>query len=204
MASSKALERNKKILIMFAFLLVFVKCNKEIFMPYMEARYIYESSLEIWGTSMNPTLKISDKFICNKLKYKWSDPQAGDIIIFKIPPDANIPEDLPEKERYYVCKRIVAVGGENVQVINNNIYINDLKREFKVSEEKTTTPPATSLDLAENSKIFLVPENKYFVLGDNLYNSQDSRDFGFISKGEIIGKVVKIYWPPERISKLYH
>ena len=89
--------------------------------------------------------------------------------------------------------------GENLEIKDGAIYIND---------NKINNPSIARIfyynqgDYAEEGKKINVPMNKYYVLGDNSISSLDSRFWGFVNMDDIMGKVTKIYWPPERSGKI--
>lgn len=129
--------------------------------------------------SMAPTIqvgdKMSDRYLCNKLAYINKKPERGDIIIFK-----------GDEEDVLYCKRIIALPGETISFENDCVYINDVKLD-----ESAYIPEdfKTCCD-----KSFTVPDNCYFVLGDNREFSKDSRFFEqpYIPFSQIVSKVVLI------------
>ncbi len=163
--------------------------------------------------SMKPTLLVGDFILVNKYNYglrmpisgtkffKIGDPKQGDVIVFRL-----------RKDRKILIKRIVALPGDHVLYRDKNLYINGREidlRNGKISydglitafehkehfNEKThsifTYPDYPKRDYRYNN--IIVPENTYFVLGDNRDNSQDSRFFGVVNDHDIIGKAV-ITW----------
>lgn len=148
--------------------------------------------------SMRPTLFEGDLILVNKLIYgakvpltrlrlpALRQPRRTDVIVFIYPQDAK--KDF--------IKRLVASEGETVEIRNGTIYVND----------QPLTDPSFSQRYyynrgdfgAENQKI-TVPENSFFVMGDNSASSQDSRYWGFVPKDNVLGKAILIYWPPQRI-----
>jgi len=125
-----------------------------------------------------------DRIIVEKLTYRFSNPEPGDIITFESPED-------PQK---VLIRRIIANGSQTVEVKGNKAYVNGkLFKEYPQLEEQINTEPYGP---------YLVPNNTYFVIGDNLTNSKDSRQYGPIPKEKIIGKTCKIYWPVSRIKKI--
>ncbi len=134
---------------------------------------------------MKPTLEIGDHIFANKFVYRFSKPQRGDIVIFPFPEDLKKP----------FIKRVVAVGGEKIEMRKNDLYLNDQKvvENFIVhsnvnigSNKQTTFGPIT------------VPDNALFVLGDNRDHSYDSRFWGFVDVNTVIGKAQSIYWSYDR------
>lgn len=132
--------------------------------------------------SMEPTLYPGDRIIVNRLAYRLGEPQRGDIVVFRYPLDPS---------RDYV-KRVVAVGGDIVEVRDNVLYINGQPQ-----------PPASYLPPGVVYSDFgpiKVPPNNYFMMGDNRNNSADSRVWGTLDRKLIIGKAVLVYWPLNHIG----
>ncbi len=131
------------------------------------------------SASMEPTLLINDRIIVNMLIYRFHPPQRGDVIVFRYPLD-------PSRD---FIKRLVAFGGETVEVRNNNLIINGVR----------IVEPYLPHEVMADYGPFPVPQGSYFVMGDNRNNSDDSRDWGPLPKRNIIGKAFLIYWPPGRM-----
>lgn len=138
----------------------------------------------VQGISMEPTLHDGDRLLLYNLNYT---PNNGDIIVFK-------PYDT--RNELYV-KRVIATPGQKVDIDFKecNVYVDgkllvdnfSLKSRYMISDMKF---PIT------------VPENSYFVMGDNRDNSMDSRDskVGFVKKEQIQGKVVLRMWPLNKVN----
>ncbi len=131
--------------------------------------------------SMEPTLQINDRIIVSKISYRLHEPERGDIVVFKFPRDPS---------RDFV-KRLIAKGGETVEVRNGRLYLNN-----KLMPEKYLPP---GLKMNSDFAPYRVPEGQYFMMGDNRNNSDDSREWGPLPKDLIIGKAVMLYWPPQHI-----
>jgi len=134
---------------------------------------------QIVGSSMNPTLNNNDVIILDKLTPKFVNLKRGDIISFYY------------DETKFLIKRVIGLPGEYIEIINNEIYINneiikDYVKNFNIKDFKLE-------DLGYDK----IPEDMYFVLGDNRENSLDSRDsrVGLIKKEDIIGKKLVRIWP---------
>ncbi len=110
----------------------------------------------------------------------------GDVIVFIYAQD-------PKKD---FIKRLIAVEGEAVEIINGTIYVNDKPLTGQVFNSNYYY---TRGDYGEAGKKIVVPQNSYFVMGDNSATSQDSRYWGFVPKNNVLGKAILIYWPPQRI-----
>lgn len=133
--------------------------------------------------SMEPTLQKNDRIVVTKYTYRFSNPQRGDIIVFKYPYDTK---------KDYV-KRLIALPGEKLEIIDSNLYIND-----ELIEE-----PYLPMDLDfGNFGPIMVPEDQYFMMGDNRNNSSDSREWGFVDKKLLVGKVQMRYWPISRMGRI--
>lgn len=139
--------------------------------------------------SMEPTIQKGDRFLADKAVYKKSIPQRGDLIVFKYPPD-------PKKE---FVKRLIAFGGETVEIKEGRIYING---ESCVDAKIKDRYYYNRGDYGQINKPVTVPEGAYYVLGDNSASSQDSRYWGFVPSKDVSGKVYKIYWPLNRSGKV--
>jgi signal peptidase I len=145
--------------------------------------------------SMDPTLKIGDRVLVNKLSYKMHAVHRGDIVVFKRPP-AEQGGDPTIKD---LIKRIVGMPGETVQGKQGHIWIT----------------PATGGDAHELNEPYLpagittfdfpaqkIPANAYWVMGDNRPRSKDSRYFGAIGKNLLVGRAFIRVWPITSIHLL--
>jgi signal peptidase I len=145
-----------------------------------EARYMPSSSME-------PTLKISDRVIINKLAYNFEAPKREDIIVFN-PTEALKARNFKDA----FLKRIIGIPDDTVEVKDGKVYVNE-----KVLEESyIAQPPDYQFGPVK------VPPNSYLVFGDNRNNSYDSHYWGFVPKELIIGKATKIYWPLKRAREI--
>jgi len=147
--------------------------------------------------SMMDTLLIGDYILVNKFLYGAEipltdihlpgirSPARGDIIVFKYPNDES---------RDFI-KRIVAVGGDTIQVRDNRVWLNGkLLDEPSVRPGSFHTTPSTHCGYLYACEPLRVPRDSYFVMGDNRDNSQDSRYWGFVKREKIRGKAFLIYW----------
>jgi signal peptidase I len=131
--------------------------------------------------SMEPTLMIDDRILVAKFAYRLGSPHRGDVIVFRYPLN-------PQRD---FVKRVMGLPGDRVRLRDGVVYIGNQA----LSEKSYTIKP----DFGNYGPV-TVPPNHYFVLGDNRNNSEDSRFFGYVPRGNIIGKAVFIYWPPARIG----
>ncbi len=139
--------------------------------------------------SMIPTLQLNDHVVVTKFSYQLNEPERGDIIVFKYPPN----EEQGLKEVFYV-KRLIGLPGEKLEIKDNTVYIND--KPIKETYLNTGT------DMPDYGPI-TIPEESYFAMGDNRNHSSDSRIWGYVPKHDLVGKAQIIYWPFNRIGGLY-
>jgi signal peptidase I len=129
------------------------------------------------GQSMAPTLADQDRLIVNKLRYRLTSPQRGDIVMLYYPLN-------PDKS---FVKRVIAEEGDTVRVVDGRVYVNDvpMRDDFVPAEYRSHDDWGPQV----------IPEGYYFVMGDHRNNSSDSRHWGFVPKKYIIGKVQVRWWP---------
>ena len=162
--------------------------------------------------SMLPTLRVNDRVAVNKLAYRFREPQRGEVIVFVAHPDdrdrsmiQKVTDFLTDglgftrpSEQDFI-KRIIALPGETIRVRKNRVRITT-----REGERITLDEPYIQLDGGENFRTFgpfTVPEDEFFVMGDNRNNSSDSRSsLGPIPREEIIGKAFVKIWPPTRVD----
>ncbi len=140
--------------------------------------------------SMRETLIEGDRILVNKFIYRFSEPQSGQIMVFKYPED---------KKRPFI-KRVVAVGGDTVEIRNGGLLVNG--QPLTEPEIFNTNEYYNQGEFGRQGKVIEVPADHYFVLGDNSGASHDSRFWGFVPKSHKIGKAFCIFWPPKRVGFL--
>ncbi len=151
--------------------------------------------------SMEPTLKIGDRVLVNKLSYDLHDVHRGDIIVFSAPPSARSGgiDDL--------VKRAIGLPGDTVTTRpDGSVYINGrrLSEPYLPKDTPTTMtsiPPGCGAP-ADGSVGCVVPKGDLFMLGDNRTESKDGRFFGPIPQSSIVGRVFVRIWPLNDLSFL--
>ncbi len=136
----------------------------------------------VYGPSMEPNYWEKEWIIVNKLAYKFSAPKTGDIIVFQPPVSSTKP----------FIKRVIGLPGESVEIKNGTVYIHKTDGSIITLQEPYIKEPFST-----NYRSPVIPENEYFVMGDNRNNSSDSRSGWLISRNEIIGKAWISIWPPQ-------
>ncbi len=148
--------------------------------------YFMGVRISVVGQSMSGTLENGDTVLVNRFEYKLFQPKPNDIIVFL--PNGN------EKSHYYI-KRVIAVPGDTVQIIDGKVYVNG-----EPFAEEIEDPYIENGLLAQEP--IVVGEDEYFVLGDNRNNSEDSRyaNIGNVKKEHIEGKAWLLVSPLDKLG----
>lgn len=136
---------------------------------------------EVVGNSMYPTYKNGEFLMANKISYKFSIPQRGDVVIFQY------------SETQDFIKRVIGIPGDEVMIKDGKIYINN--SPLDESKYLSNTVITNGGSYIHEGQSITVGENQYFVCGDNRTNSSDSREFGPIEKNKIKGKAWIVFFP---------
>lgn len=143
-------------------------------------RYFLFQPFFVKGQSMDPNFGNGDYLIVDEITYKFKEPQRGEVIVFKSPLDSS--------QRF--IKRIIGLPGEVVEIKDGRVIVYNDKEQQVLNESDYIPNLSTGGDLRIS-----LGENEYFVLGDNRPFSYDSRRFGPLLKGNIIGRVIFRAWP---------
>lgn len=141
----------------------------------------YRSSTE----NMKPTITQNDYCVANPFAYSYGKVERFDIVVFKAPEEHR---QKQKNENLRWVERIIGLPNEKLEIINHNVYINDelLSEPFqKINGE---------VDMKKDFPAIIIPENSYFLLGDNRPNSLDSRFWKVptINKKDIYSKIIDI------------
>ncbi|HDQ40156.1 MAG TPA: signal peptidase I [Desulfonatronum sp.] len=203
---------------------IFAEYAKALFLALFLALFIRScvvQAFKIPSGSMLDTLLIGDHLLVTKFAYDlkvpltdWalslSDPERGDIIVFLYGQDA--PALTTDPSRWLECslsmlgeqdescpkdfiKRVVGLPGDQVEVRDKRIYINEDMLDEPYVQFRD---PHRQIRPRDNLGPLLVPDDKYFVLGDNRDESLDSRFWGFVDRDRIKGRAWRIYWSWEQ------
>jgi len=133
---------------------------------------------------MEPGFQEGERLLVNKVVYHFHEPEMGDVIILHPPFDSKA---------VYI-KRIIALPGDTVEVKMGAVYVNG----SKLDEPYIKEPPSYNFPETQ------IPENEYFVLGDNRNNANDSHKGWTVPRQNIIGKAWLSIWPPEEWGLVTH
>ncbi len=135
-------------------------------------------SFKVEGISMLPGIQPGEYLLANKLVYFIRDPQQGEVIVFH----------SPQPQRPDLIKRVIGLPGDEIRIEDGTVFVNDnALTESYVNESPTYTLPSIQ-----------VPEDNYFVLGDNRNHSQDSHIGWTVPRDSVIGQAWVIVWPPRQ------
>ena len=151
---------------------------------YVLVRTFLFENYRVVGHSMMPTLENDQFLVVNKLGYRLHDPQRGDIIVFRDPRGAD----------RKLIKRIVGLPGEVLEIENGQVYV-----DGQLLDE----PYIQQLGRYSQASVS-IPQDQYYVLGDNRNNSSDSHNWGTLPGDTIVGKGLFTYWPPTLWGLLPH
>ncbi len=160
------------------------------------ARTLIFQPFVVEGTSMAPNLATNDYLIVDKLTYLFSTPTRGQIVVFKYPNNPAIS----------FVKRIIGLPGDTVKIADNSVtIINKTHPEgIRLNENYLTNGMKTTLQTGAANGEFVVPADKYFVMGDNREASSDSRMWGFLPKEDLTGRAVLRLFPFDKVEVISH
>ncbi len=146
-----------------------------VVLAFLIKSFVFATSI-VEGESMYPALEDGEKIIFNKLIYILSDPDRGDIIIIQHP------------EKNYV-KRVIGLPNETIEMHDHILYVDGVAQKDSYVDEYEAK-------LTGNFGPIVVPDDNYFVMGDNRAISKDSRNgLGFIERNDIIGRSELVIFP---------
>lgn len=148
-------------------------------------RYMTQA-FRIPAGSMAPTLLIGDQVLIDKsISWNGAVLQRGDIVVFK----------FPEDETKEFIKRIIGLPGETILIRNKTVYVNDQPLD-DVTYTQRIDPGIIdgAINPRDNFGPVTVPDEAYFVMGDNRDQSLDSRFWGYVHRSKVMGKLWGIYW----------
>ena len=170
------------IVIMIAIVAAITLCLRTfVFVPY-----------EIPSGSMEDTIMTGDMVFSEKVSYYFRSPEPGDIVTFEDP-------EVPGRT---LIKRVIAVGGQTVEVVGGKVVVDGVELDEPYTEGKESYAFNRTAAGVNVYYPFTVPEGSVWVMGDNRTSSQDSRYFGAIPVSSITGRAALVYWPISDIGLL--
>ncbi|OGV97487.1 signal peptidase I [Microgenomates group bacterium RBG_16_45_19] len=149
---------------------------------------------QVNGDSMIPNFHHGEYLLTDKISYKFNQPKRGDVVVFRSPPQAQCPEGAGCD----FIKRVIGLPGDTVTITNNHVVVNNQPLDETYIGAAIETRPGAYM---ANGPV-TIPTGQYFVLGDNRPHSSDSRTWGPVEMGNIVGHVFFRYWPLNRIGQL--
>ena len=153
-------------------------------------RWSFADHYRVPTGSMLPTIQLGDHIFTNKLAYDFkvpftnlnifrtSEPQRGDVMVFL----------YPKNESINYVKRVIGLPGETFKIEDNQIYINGNKlKEHYLTEEAQHAHYQHQIEIK-------IPQDMYFMMGDNRENSSDSRYWGLVPRKNVKGKALRVLW----------
>lgn len=144
---------------------------------------------QVKGASMEPSFQSGDYILTSRVTYKMRSPHRGDVVVFKSPKNPDIE---------YI-KRIIGLPGDKIMIENGNVFVND-----KLIQENYISARTNIWDggYVKDGATLSIPEDEIFVMGDNRPRSSDSREFGPVSVGNVIGDVFFRYFPSDKVGSI--
>ncbi|MBQ9041238.1 MAG: signal peptidase I [Eggerthellaceae bacterium] len=140
---------------------------------------------EIPSGSMEETIMTGDMVFSEKVTYYFREPQRGDIVTF----------DDPEVAGRTLIKRVIAVGGQTVDLVDGKVVVDGVTVDEPYTNGKESYPLSRTATDVTVEFPYTVPSGYVWVMGDNRTSSQDSRYFGAIPVSSITGRAALVYWP---------
>jgi signal peptidase I len=135
--------------------------------------------------SMEPTIMTGDRVLAEKVSLRFRDVRTGEIVVF----------DDPTGRHPQLIKRVIAVGGQTVDIQDGSVVVNGAPLDEAYVHGKVTDPGTVPLPIT-------LADDQVWLMGDNRPNSGDSRFMGPIDESMVRGRAFSIYWPIDRISAL--
>ena len=150
---------------------------------------------QIQQQSMENTLLPDQYVLVDKLTTRWSPYARGDIVVF------DPPGQLAEANRVPFIKRVIGLPGDHVELRDGKVYVNDVALDEPYVFRDHGVPQATEPS-SDGATDWIVPTGELFLLGDHREASEDSRVFGTVEIGHIIGRAWLRYWPLDSFGVL--
>jgi len=145
------------------------------------------------SASMENTLLIGDRVLVDRISWRFSQPERGDIVVFHPPFDGPV-----------LIKRIIGLPGDEISLSGGFVHINGRRLDEpyvrRIAGRQEPSEPFSNGLPWSLQEPYKVPAGSYFVMGDNRTDSGDSREFGPVKRAQFVGHAFAKYWPPGRIG----
>jgi signal peptidase I len=193
----------------FAFFFTFsrIVCQRQSYLVYASPETLRQDFKVLPGSRYNKgdviargTVDTGDQVFVDKFSYNFIKPHRGDVFVFRTDQIFGIPDD-PETGAPFFIKRLAGLPGDTLRIDSPLLYVNGKIAEgFGFARVMSAKPPyrgyAPGRDyLPDPSKTYTVPPHSYFAMGDNSYNSYDSRWWGPVPEANLVGRGLFVYWP---------
>ena len=168
------------------FVLVF---EAEVAKPYRIPTSSMEPTLHCARPTSGCRAALSDRVLVSRLAYRFRDPKRGEIVVFEAP--AAAARRCGPVGTF--VKRIIGLPGETVTMDHGRVLI-----DGRALDERAYIRDAAQH--GDESGVWRVPRDRYFMLGDNRRASCDSRAWGSVPRSSLVGPVLATYWPPKRLD----
>lgn len=176
---------------------VIAYCLIAFLIAYLIITYVGQRTV-VDGNSMYPALEDGDNIIVEKLSYRFGDIERYDVIVF------NYHDPFKNDDVYYI-KRVIGLPGETIMIKDGLVYLVDKEgNEVLLNEDYGYYFDGNKMQSYLSAIPIKIPENEYFVLGDNRNDSYDSRQIGTIHKKDILGRAWVRFYPFNKIGFVAH
>lgn len=154
------------------------------------------------GASMDNTFQSGNYLIINEITYRFSEPQRGEVIVFRTPAKGLEVQRLPTTKKIFYIKRIIGLPGETVEINGDEVKIYNKEHPdgIVLNEPYAFVDKTTPSQFSTMKVKTTLGDKEYFVMGDNRHNSSDSRLWGSVPKENIVGKTYIRLFPFNEIS----
>ena len=142
---------------------------------FLISRFVLQS-VQVVGRSMVPTLYDSQHYLLNRWVYHLHAPRHGDVVVLRDPSDNGLS-----------VKRIIAAPGDSICLKDGSVFLNGRK----LSETYLARGTPTFSESNDRDQLIRCGKDQYFLLGDNRLNSVDSRAYGLVPRGNILGPIIR-------------
>ena len=163
-------------------------------------------TFEVPTRTMSPTLEEGDQIFVERMTKRARNPQRGDIVLFRV-------KGKPDEEPSIYIKRVAGLPGETISIDPPNLLVNGrpVRSPEIFRQISSAAPPFEGFALAKTGGAtrgiltnatdqLVLGDDEYFVLGDSIWTSKDSRYWGALPKSSIVGRATRVYWPTERVE----